>query len=144
MCMKKMICCFMYLQHPYMCESENFVPDTHVHFFRNKVMIVINIISQGDIFQEGPNVLSIMFHPYCTMQNTFFYICMILKQHQEEQCLKIPMSCPNNCGEKDLPREQVKFGAIKVNEFLVRQKGRDLTQSYDKRPYTHRKIQKAS
>ena len=26
----------------------------------------------------------------------------------------------------------------------TRQKGRDLTQSYDKCPYTHRKIQKAS
>ena len=26
----------------------------------------------------------------------------------------------------------------------IREKGRDLTQSYDKRPYTHRKIQKAS
>ena len=25
-----------------------------------------------------------------------------------------------------------------------REKGRDLTQSYDKRPYTHRKIQKAT
>ena len=30
-----------------------------------------------------------------------------------------------------------------TNSF-PRQKGRDLTQSYDKRPYTHRKIQKAS
>ena len=27
---------------------------------------------------------------------------------------------------------------------IMREKGRDLTQSYDKRPYTHRKIQKAT
>ena len=27
---------------------------------------------------------------------------------------------------------------------IVREKGRDLTQSYDKSPFTHRKIQKAS
>ena len=26
---------------------------------------------------------------------------------------------------------------------IVREKGRDLTQSYDKSPYTHRKTQKA-
>ena len=28
--------------------------------------------------------------------------------------------------------------------IAVRERGRDLTQSYDKRPYTHRKIQKAT
>ena len=27
--------------------------------------------------------------------------------------------------------------------MLLREKGRDLTKSYDKSPYTHRKIQKA-
>ena len=29
-------------------------------------------------------------------------------------------------------------------DIEVREKGRDLTQSYDKSPYTHRKIQKAT
>ena len=31
-----------------------------------------------------------------------------------------------------------------VKEADQREKGRDLTQSYDKSPYTHRKIQKAT
>ena len=32
----------------------------------------------------------------------------------------------------------------KVVKILVREKGRDLTQSYDKSPYTDRKIKKAT
>ena len=31
-----------------------------------------------------------------------------------------------------------------VGMVFIREKGRDLTQSHDKSPYTHRKIQKAS
>ena len=34
------------------------------------------------------------------------------------------------------------LACLKMIMFIKRQKGRDLTRSYDKRPYTHRKIQK--
>ena len=30
-----------------------------------------------------------------------------------------------------------------MSQSVIRENGRDLTQSYDKSPYTHRKIQKA-
>ena len=33
---------------------------------------------------------------------------------------------------------------IHLTKLKVKEKGRDLTQSYDKSPYTHRKIQKAT
>ena len=32
----------------------------------------------------------------------------------------------------------------KILNYLQREKGRDMTQSYDKSPYTQRKMQKAS
>ena len=35
-------------------------------------------------------------------------------------------------------------GNADVRAMTIREKGRDLTQPYDKRPYTHRKIQKAT
>ena len=36
------------------------------------------------------------------------------------------------------------FVLCDIITLITREKGRDLTQSYDKNPYTHRKIQKAT
>ena len=49
------------------------------------------------------------------------------------------MLCANDMG-KD---EAVNGPFALPSSFLTREKERDLTQSYDKSPYTHRKIQKA-
>ena len=59
-----------------------------------------------------------------------------------------PIIFMNSTGIGNLKSNEVRGSGANLfeeyNSFCNREKGRDLTQSYDISPYTHRKIQKAA